>query len=67
MVFTSLSAVLQMFNSDASRQIIKFLDCLLVALSVGGKNEKCSKPLDRLHGFTRLFDLPFIQLLFICI
>lgn len=53
MVFTSLSAVLQMFNSEASSQITKFLDCLLAVLSVGEKPEKCSKPLDHLRGFTK--------------
>lgn len=50
------------FNSDVLRQIISFLYCLLVLLSVE-KTEKSSKPLDCLHGSTSLCNILFIELL----
>ena len=40
MVFTSLSAVLQMLNCDALSQMTKFRDCVLVVLPVGKKYRK---------------------------
>lgn len=50
------------FNSDVLRQIISFLYCLLVLLSVE-KTEKSSKPLDCSHGSTSLCNILFIELL----